>query len=120
MRVGVDRHTGEVLTGWDHCQQSISLILTTAVGSVSMLREFGSEAPALQDRPMSSLEIARHYMAAAEALRRWEPGYRLTRIATVAANAAGAIAFSLSGVFFPNGHLGDFSRPEAKNFVVTL
>lgn len=120
MRTGTDRKTGAVLTGWAHCLQSIEVILSTAIGSVVMLRDFGSDAPSMQDRPASAVEIARLYMAAAEALRKWEPGFRLTQIRAVRLDNAGAADFELSGIYYPNGHLGDFTRPETKNAVLSL
>lgn len=118
MRVGVDRRTGEVLTGWAHCRQSIEVILTTAIGSVVMLREFGSECPPLQDRPGNSLEIARFQIAAAEALRKWEPGFRLKTIRPVTLDAGGVAEFEIAGVFYPNGHVGDYRMAETRTLVL--
>jgi phage baseplate assembly protein W len=112
MRTGVDRKTGMVLTGWAHCEQSIGVIVTTAIGSRVMRRDFGSDGPALQDRPMSAPSIFDHIMAIAEALRKWEPGFRLRKVNVLDARPEGTIVFEQRGDFYPNGHLGDYSLVE--------
>lgn len=114
MRTGVDRETGELLTGWDHCVQSIAVILTTRVGSRVMRRAFGSEVKALQDRnpdPRTALLV---FVAAARALRQWEPGFRLKRITPVSVTADGVAIFDFSGTFYPLGHIGDYSQAEER------
>lgn len=112
MRTGLDRRTGEVLTGWDECAQSIGVVVTTAIGSVTLARDFGSNGPPLLDRPMNRRSIFDHIMAIAEALRREEPGFRLTKVDVTPAGADGQIVFEQRGDFYPNGHLGDFSVVE--------
>ncbi len=109
MRTGIDRRTGKVLTGWDHCAQSITIIVSTAIGSRTLARSFGSDAPALQDRPQADGPIMDHFMAIAEALRKWEPGFRLKRVDVVRLGADGVAGFRPVGDFYPNGHLGDYS-----------
>lgn len=108
MRTGVDRVTGAILQGWDECRQSIGVIATTAIGALVLQRDFGSNAPGLQDRPQTPPSIMDHFVAIAEALRKWEPGYRLTSIKVTRLGPDGVAGFALAGTFFPNGHLGDF------------
>lgn len=115
MRVGLDRNTGEVLTGWSECAQSLDCIARTAIGSLVLNRSFGSNAPGLQDRPQNKPTIARYFTAIARAYRKWEPGFRLTRITPFRLGGDGVAGFDISGVFYPNGHLGDFSNPEGKS-----
>jgi len=112
MRTGLDRRTGDVLTGWDECAQSIGVVVTTAIGSVTLARDFGSDGPPLLDRPMNRASIFDHIMAIAEALRREEPGFRLTKVNVLKAGPDGAIMFEQLGDFYPNGHLDDFSFVE--------
>ncbi|QGM46739.1 hypothetical protein [Methylocystis heyeri] len=112
MRVGLDANTGAVLTGWAECQQSIGLIARTAIGSLALGRSFGSDAPALQDAPQNALTIMDHFMAIAEALRKWEPGYRLKNIQAKQLGADGRVGFALTGDFYPNALQGDYSVVE--------
>jgi phage baseplate assembly protein W len=118
MRVGLNRRTGEVLTGWDHCVQSISFIIRTRVASLVMLRAFGSLVPELQDANATSRTIMQVYAAIAAALKAWEPGFRLTKIQLTRYGADGVFAFVIEGRFYPNGHLGDYSVMEAKRAVL--
>lgn len=121
-RVGFDANTGGLLFGWDHCKQSIRKILTTEFGSRVQRRKFGSELPRLIDIPQTSENVIRIYVAIAQALeprivegRQYgEPGFVLLR-ANVNAATPGEVQFNLSGVYFENGHLGDFSRPVEKS-----
>ena len=112
MRTGVDRNTGKVLTGWDHCAQSILDIVSTAIGARTLARPYGSDAPNLIDRPQSPPSIAAHWSAIAEALRKWEPGFRLKQVSATQLGPDGVAGFSLEGDFYPNGHLGDYSIVE--------
>lgn len=109
MRTGVDRDTGELLGGWADVVQSIGVIVTTAIGALVLNRDFGSDVPGLQDRPQSPPAIVDHFMAIAEALRKWEPGFRLRKVSVVQLGPDGVAGFSLSGDYYPNGHRGDFS-----------
>lgn len=111
MRVGLDRTTGEVLTGWDECAQSINCIVETAIASLVLNRDFGSGARDLIDRPGNRQQIAAYYTTIARALRKWEPGFRLTRV-SLTSLSPGLAAFDIAGVFYPNGHLGDYSNPQ--------
>ena len=121
MRSGVDRQTGVSLEGWPHCVQSIQVILTTAVGALLMARDFGSDVPLLVDRPMSGPSIMRVWMAAAEALRREEPGFRLRRIGVDRASPDGELALKIAGDFYPNALDGDFTTVEnGRNALVAI
>ena len=109
MRTGLDSRTGRVLTDWEHCAQSIMTIVTTAIGSRTLARSFGSGAPGLLDRPQTAPAIMAHFMAIAEALRKWEPGFRLRQVKATRLGPDGVAGFALSGDFYPRGHLGDYS-----------
>src|SRR4051794_1673552 len=111
MRSGVDRHTGQVLTGWPHCRQSIGCVLSTAIGSLLMARDFGCDGD-LIDKPMSPPTMARIIVAGAEALRRDEPGFHLTKLRPTKTQADGEIAFDIAGDFYPNALDGDYSIVE--------
>ena len=111
MRSGIDRVTGEVLTGWAHCAQSIGVIATTRAGSLVMARDLGFDGD-LQDAPQNQVVVSRYIAAVAEALRVDEPGFRLTRMRPTRAGADGVIAFDVAGDFYPNALDGDFTAVE--------
>ncbi|MCC5807242.1 MAG: GPW/gp25 family protein [Opitutales bacterium] len=77
---GTDKRTGKRLTGLEHLRQSVADILSTPVGSRVMRRDYGSRLHALVDAPLTPDTLARIRAAAAEALGRWEPRLRLTRV----------------------------------------
>lgn len=118
MRSGIDRRTGKLLIGWDHCVQSIAVILTTRVGSRVMRRAFGSAALELQDRNATARRVMQIYAAVAAAIKRWEPGFRLQTIAMTRGGADGVFVFEISGIFYPRGHLGDYSLNEERSAVL--
>ncbi|MBV1702625.1 MAG: GPW/gp25 family protein [Hyphomicrobiales bacterium] len=108
-RIGIHRVTGEVLTGWAHCAQSIGIILTTAIGSLIMARDFGADVPSLIDAPASARVVLALMSATAQALAKDEPGFKLTKVQILSLDGTGLAQFTLAGVFYPNGHLGDYS-----------
>ena len=77
---GMDAATGKVIAGTAHLAQSIGDILSTPIGSVVMLRDYGSALFELIDAPANALTRSRIYAATATALARWEPRIRLTRV----------------------------------------
>lgn len=112
---GVNREAGSVLSGFEHVEQSIGVILTTPIGSRVMRREFGSELFDLIDRPMTDQVILAVYAAAVMAIARWEPRYSLTNCHLVTASERGEIEFQFIGIYYPRGHLGDFSVGEERS-----
>lgn len=126
---GINGDTGVVLTDWAHTQQSIRKILDTALESRVMRREFGSDLPELIDRKMTSRNVLAIYSAAAAAIARWEPRFRMRtgRIAragyvddsgrerTVHGDG-GTVSVELFGTYYPRAHRGDFSLQEERSF----
>lgn len=117
---GFDRRTGRLLRGWDHVRQSIEVILTTPIGSRVMRRDFGSRLPDLVDAKLTRSRVLAVYSAAAEAIEAWEPRFRLRSASIARAEAGGVIGLTLVGVYFPRGHLGDWSVAEDATMRVTL
>lgn len=109
---GIGRRTGKALSDWAHVQQSIAVILTTPIGARVMRRDFGSDLPDLVDRKMTQRNILAVYAAAAVAIIRWEPRFRIARAAVSRAEQSGKLSLELFGTYFPRGHLGDYTVAE--------
>ena len=126
-RAGLDARTGRPPYGWAHAVQSITKILTTELNSRVQRREFGSEQIRIIDRPQNEETIMDLYVATAQALeprviegRQYgEPGFVLLRT-SIDASEPGRVAMLLGGVFFENGHLGDYSNPSQREIVYAV
>lgn len=101
---GSSRATGRPLGGLDHVRQSIRDILTTPKGSRVLVRNYGSDLPALIDRPLGAALAADVAAETADALARWEPRIRIDRVRLVAADAAtGRLEIAIDAVYRPDG-----------------
>lgn len=115
MRTGVDAQTGKVLTGWDHCVQSIGKCLSTRFNSRPWRRGIGSDVPDIQDDNADPSTLFRLYVAVSDALNdplAGEPGFNLRSIALARAGRDGRFVLLMDGEYFPRGHRGDFSIRE--------
>ncbi len=110
--VGMNRYTGQPISGWAHVVQSIEDLLTTRIMQRVMRREYGSDVPKLIDAPMEPRVVLAFYVAVVEALRRWEPRFRPTYCSIVEGDADGGISLEVRGTYYPRGHLGDYSVAE--------
>jgi phage baseplate assembly protein W len=115
-RYGFDRRTGRPLSGWEHCAQSIEVIVTTVLASRGMLRDFGSAVRDLQDRNPDPMTLMALFVAVAEALLRWEPGYRLASLRPERLGVEGVGVLVLDGTFYERGHLGDYSGGQPATY----
>lgn len=113
--LGLSNVDGALKTGFDHVRQSIEVILNTPIGSRVMRRDFGSELMALIDRPANDQTILAIYSACAMAIANWEPRFALTGINISDLSVQGAVTLQITGVYYPNGHKGDFSVTENEN-----
>jgi phage baseplate assembly protein W len=116
---GIDRHSGKPLDGWSHVEQSIIVLLTTPKMSRVMRRALGADLPRLVDSPITPANVIDFYAACAKAIGDYEPRFRVSRMAVDGA-AAGKIGLTAYGVYYPRGHLGDFSVSIPKNVTVPL
>jgi phage baseplate assembly protein W len=113
--LGINRHTGAVLTDFDHVRQSLGVILTTRLGSRVMRRTFGSAVPALLGQPLTPGDLMRWYMAIVIAVELWEPRFSVTSLSYPAnANSPtqlgqGQFGVTIRGDYRPNALSGDFA-----------
>jgi len=108
------------LSDWDHVAQSLTIILTTRKGTRVMRRDFGSDIPNIVDRKMTPRNVLLIYVAAAEAIHRWEPRFRMARGSVTKLEPTGVTAIEIFGLYFPRGHLGDYSVAEDASLRVVV
>lgn len=116
----MDKITGRSLSGWPHVEQSIGVLLTTPKRSRVMRRAFGAGIHRRVDMPISSVTLIDFYADIADAIAKFEPRYRVTRMSLPADPTAGAISLLLEGIYYPRGDLGDFSNSQPAATKVTL
>ncbi|CAK16851.1 GPW/gp25 family protein [Pseudomonas entomophila] len=104
--IGLDRRTGQPLTGIAHLRQSIEDILTTPLGSRRMRPEYGSQLRRYVDLPVNEGWKSAVQAEVARALGRWEPRLKLDRVKVVAV-LDGQVSLALSGRY-----LGDDALVE--------
>jgi phage baseplate assembly protein W len=118
VRIGMDRITGKMLTGWDHVEQSMLLIFSTRYHERVLRRWVGSFVPHLIGENATETTICRFYWAISTGLDLWEPNYRIQRV-RVGKRADGSgltspeelrrgeLTTSMDGIYRPRGHLGN-------------
>ena len=80
MAVGMNRETGKPVSDADHLRQSIRDILSTRIGTRTMLRDYGSNIPELVDLPINQTTIAAIKADMINELNIWEPRMRVNRV----------------------------------------
>ena len=105
MAVGMNRETGKPLSDADHLRQSIRDILSTRIGTRTMLRDYGSNIPELVDEPINRSTIAAIKADVINALNVWEPRMKINRVALTEVLASGQLTFDLELVYLPNGQV---------------
>lgn len=96
--------TGKTLSGIDHLRQSIIDILTTRIGSRVERRTYGSRLFDLIDAPLNRSTIVDLIAATAEALKRWEPRFKLTSVKIISSDI-GSVTLDLTGDYLPDGNV---------------
>ncbi|WIE52587.1 GPW/gp25 family protein [Pseudomonas sp. GM17] len=96
--IGMDRRTGQPVSGLAHLRQSIEDILGTTVGSRRMRPEYGCQLRRYVDLPVNEGWKSAVQAEVARALGRWEPRLRLERVRVVAV-VDGQISLQLTGEY---------------------
>jgi phage baseplate assembly protein W len=99
---GVNAADGTRLGGVDHLRQSIQDILTTPIGTRVMRRDYGSRLYRLVDAPLNRGTLLQLYAATAQAIRKWEPRFKLTKV-RIASAEPGRVELDLTGNYLPDG-----------------
>jgi len=103
---GLNANNGRAVDGLDHLRQSVRDILITPLGSRVMRRDYGSGLLDLIDTNLTPLTLALIYAATVDALRKWEPRLRVTRVQAEALPEEmeeGRLSITLDGVYLPEG-----------------
>lgn len=100
--LGMDRSTGQLLSGVAHLQQSIADILSTPIGSRRMRPEYGSKIRRFVDLPVNDGWKSAVQAEVARALGRWEPRLKLERVRVLAV-LDGQITLQLTGQYLGDG-----------------
>ena len=96
--IGMDRHTGQLISGVEHLRQSLGDILSTPEGSRRERPEYGSRLRRFVDLPVTGGWKSAVMAEAARAIGRWEPRIRLERVQVLAV-VEGRIDFLLLGEY---------------------
>lgn len=104
--IGMDRRSGQPLSGLAHLRQSIEDILSTPLGSRRMRPEYGSQLRRYVDLPVNEGWKSAVQAEVARSLGRWEPRLKLERV-RVTAVVGGQITLQLTGQY-----LGDSAIVE--------
>jgi phage baseplate assembly protein W len=96
--IGMDRRSGQSVSGLAHLRQSIEDILTTPVGSRRMRPAYGSQLRRYVDLPVNEGWKSAVQAEVARALGRWEPRLKLERV-RVTAVIGGQITLQLTGQY---------------------
>lgn len=106
--IGVDRRTGQPLSGLDHLKQSIEDILTTPLGSRRMRPDYGSNLRRFVDLPVNEGWKSAVQAEVARALGRWEPRVQLERVQVISV-VGGQIGLQLTGQYLGNSAVVEVS-----------
>lgn len=96
--IGVDRRSGQPVSGLAHLRQSIEDILTTPLGSRRMRPEYGSQLRRFVDLPVNDGWKSAVQAEVARALGRWEPRLKLERVKVISV-VGGQITLQLTGQY---------------------
>ena len=106
--IGMDRHTGQPISGIAHLRQCIGDILGTPLGSRRHRPDYGSKLRSYVDLPVNAGWKSSVQAEAARALMAWEPRLELESVRVLAV-LGGKIEMSLGGEYLGNRFLVEVS-----------
>ena len=96
--IGMDRHTGQPISGIAHLQQCVGDILSTPLGSRRERPLYGSKLRRYVDLPVNEGWKGAVQAEASRALDRWEPRLELERVQAVSV-VGGLIKIQVTGSY---------------------
>lgn len=96
--IGMDRHTGQPISGIEHLRQCIPDILGTPLGSRRHRMDYGSKMRRFIDLPVSEGWKSAVQAEVARALGRWEPRLKLDQVRVMSV-MGGQINLKIAGVY---------------------
>lgn len=114
-----DRRTGALIGNYASAVQAVEVILTTRLGELVMLRQFGGGLTELLGRAMTPRLFGAFRLLIAAAIDLWEPRFRVRQVIVEGdadALRLGNAAFAIEVDWRPRGHLGDESVAAVKSF----
>jgi len=136
-RNGMNRETGKLMQGWPHVKQSMELIFYTPFHQRVLRRWVGSFVPMILGETYVERIVLRFFWSIASSIDLWEPDYRIRQVyfmgpavqdrfsppltngATEALFRLGQAIFRTEGVFYPRGHLGDYTPYQEQHSAIT-
>ena len=102
----MSRYSGKGITDEADLVQSIQDILTTPIGTRCCVRDYGSDLPAMVDRPVNRDWIITAYATITKALTKWEPRFLLYTAGIDAGHLSqGIIELTTDGLYKPLGRV---------------
>jgi phage baseplate assembly protein W len=99
-------------------QQDAEMIFTTGYFSRVMRPHVGSNAPRLLGQLANAGNIQRFRWAVSLALLLFVPNFKPTRVQILDLDRTGAAGWTVDGIYYPFGHLGDFSQGALKSLAL--
>lgn len=115
MPVGINRHTGKVLTDLPQVEQSVGVIWSTRLTERILLRVFGSEIPAIFTKPLTPSNLLKFWTLVILSIELWEKRLKVIKISypsatnSKAALRAGAFGCEITAEYRPRAYQGDFT-----------
>lgn len=116
---GFDRRTGRLIDNLASAFQGVEVIMTTRIGSMVMLREFGGGVAELLGRLVTPALFAAWRQLVGTAIDLWEPRFHVRRVhpvASVEELRLGHVGLTIEVDYRPRGHLGDYTVERVLRF----
>lgn len=107
-RTGIDRYTGQILTGWAHVRQSLEVIWTTRIGTLVMLLDFGSDLRSWLSEDIDTTTALGIYDELIRSAEAYEPEYRIKELQLLRITRDGGLGLRHTGLYYPEGRYGNY------------